>query len=275
MANKLNESDYDQYFLAEKLIAFKGLHSDDSMDQHGLIAKLDADNTLALIKRGLSHVKLNFPVECALDIGCGAGNISRLLVEEKIAEYVVGVDKSQDMLKYAKASSNDDTVHYNYVNANVAADDLLTVVGKKVPLIVQTYMLTHAETIDQLLHILSNIAKVSCGLFVGLIPNPNIDFTSDVVKKLIIHGIKYTVPEEGKSRKDGMAYQVTFEHGTPQEFTLVDHWYSTATYEKMFEQVGFKFLEWIPAEAIRNKDNAYLADIIESKSVIGYIARKI
>ncbi|CAF4215590.1 unnamed protein product, partial [Adineta steineri] len=127
------------------------------------------------------------------------------------------------MLKYAKASSNDDTVHYNYVNANVAADDLLTVVGKKVPLIVQTYMLTHAETIDQLLHILSNIAKVSCGLFVGLIPNPNIDFTSDVVKKLIKHGITYTVPEEGKARKDGMAYQVTFEHGTPQEFTLVDH----------------------------------------------------
>ncbi|CAF1406733.1 unnamed protein product [Adineta steineri] len=164
------------------------------------------------------------------------------------------------MLKYAKASSNDDTVHYNYVNANVAADDLLTVVGKKVPLIVQTYMLTHAETIDQLLHILSNIAKI---LQVML------------SKKLIKHGITYTVPEEGKSRKDGMAYQVTFEHGTPQEFTLVDHWYSTATYEKMFEQVGFKFLEWIPAEAIRNKDNAYLADIIESKSVIGYIARKI
>ncbi|CAF1553414.1 unnamed protein product [Adineta steineri] len=274
MANKLNESDYDQNSLAEKFIAFQGLNFNDSVDKHNVMVNFDTDYILFLIKRGLSYVKLNFPVECALDVGCGAGNICRFLIEEKLAEYVVGVDNSHDMLKYAKAGSNDDTVHYNYVNVNVATDDLITVVGKKVPLIVQTYMLIHAETSDQLLYILSNIAKVSCGLFVGIIPNPNLDLTSDAAKKLIKYGTKFTLLEEENSVKDGMAYQVTYEHGTPGEITLVDHWYSAATYERLFEQAGFKFLEWVPVEAIGNKDNASLADLTETASVIGFIVRK-
>ncbi|CAF1672978.1 unnamed protein product [Rotaria magnacalcarata] len=165
--NNTNESDYDQNLLAEKYIRVKGLSHDDFTNRRRLIASFVADNIIRLIKRGLSYLNYNIPVECALDVGCGEGHMCRVLIEEKIAQYVVGIDKSKEMIKYAKANSNDGITHDKYIIVNAATDDLLTVLGKKSPLIMQINMLCHAEDVNQLSNILFNIAKVCCGVFVG------------------------------------------------------------------------------------------------------------
>ena len=218
-----NQSDYDQRLLAEKYIKTKDLSDDNSIDRHLLIRIFDADNITSLVKHGLDYLNYNIPVECALDVGCGEGNIFRVLIKEKLAKYVVGIDKSTHMINYAKVKSNDDSTYYKYILANAITDDFPTVLGKKFPLIVQTYMLYHAKDIDQLSRMISNIAQVSCGIFVGLIPSPYCDYSSDSVKKLSKYRIKYTLNDEENLMKDGIKCRVTFEQGTPNEFTLVDH----------------------------------------------------
>jgi SAM-dependent methyltransferase len=268
----MKESDYDQDLLAEKYIRIVGLSHDDFTNKRLVVANFFADNVMRLIKRGLSYINYNIPVECAIDIGCGQGHLCRVLIQENIAEYVVGIDKSKEMIKSAKANSADDNTQYKYIVANVATDGLLTILSKKCPLIVQVHMLCHAEDIDQLSQILSNIAQVSCGVFVGLIPNPYCDYTSDSVKKLLKYGVKYTMNETEQSMKDGIKYQVTFEQRTSNETSLVDHWYSPETYERVFKQAGFRLFEWIPLQLDRNKDNAYLIDLVDSNSLIGFIA---
>ncbi|CAF1219183.1 unnamed protein product [Didymodactylos carnosus] len=266
-----NESDYDQNSLAEKYVKMKGLSHDDFTNRRLLLANFDADNIIRLIKRSLSY--LNVPIECALDVGCGAGYQCRVLIQEKIAEYVIGVDKSKQMIEYAKANSNCDITHYKYIVVDAATDDLLTILGKKCPLILQTYMLCHAEDVNQLLHILSNIARVCSGAFVGLIPNPYCDYSSNSVKKLLKYGVKFTMNDEDNLKKDGMKYQVTFEQGTSNEISLVDHWYSAETYERAFKQAGFKLFEWISVQLGENKEAEYLIDSVDSNRVIGFIAR--
>ncbi|CAF3765315.1 unnamed protein product [Rotaria magnacalcarata] len=163
--NNTNESDYDQNLLAEKYIRVKGLSHDDFTNRRRLIASFVADNIIRLIKRGLSYLNYNIPVECALDVGCGEGHMCRVLIEEKIAQYVVGIDKSKEMIKYAKANSNDGITHDKYIIVNAATDDLLTVLGKKSPLIMQINMLCHAEDVNQLSNILFNIAKQNTANF--------------------------------------------------------------------------------------------------------------
>ncbi|CAF5112062.1 unnamed protein product [Rotaria magnacalcarata] len=79
--------------------------------------------------------------------------------------------------------------------------------------------------------------------------------------------------EEEKSMKDGMKYLVTLGKGTSSEITLVDHWYSAETYERVFKQAGFKLFEWIPVQLDRNKDDDYLIDLVDGNGLIGFIAR--
>ncbi|CAF1244787.1 unnamed protein product [Didymodactylos carnosus] len=76
--------------------------------------------------------------------------------------------------------------------------------------------------------------------------------------------------DEDNLKKDGMKYQVTFEQGTSNEISLVDHWYSAETYERAFKQAGFKLFEWIPVQLGEHKEEEYLIDSVDSNGVIGF-----
>jgi hypothetical protein len=72
---------------------------------------------------------------------------------------------------------------------------------------------------------------------------------------------------------NGMEYRLTFNLDKEDELTLVDHWYSPETYEKVFQDAGFKRFEWMPLQLNRKKDQEeYLIDLIKSEYFIGFIA---
>jgi hypothetical protein len=75
---------------------------------------------------------------------------------------------------------------------------------------------------------------------------------------------------------DGQKVYVTLGFGTPNEVTLIDHWYSAETYERLFKEAGFKYFEWVPIKIDPNKmtkeDQDYLADFVDSAGSIGFIA---
>jgi SAM-dependent methyltransferase len=276
LENNTNESDYDQNSLAEKFIISRGLSAIDDSEhdkRRRLLARFDIDNIIYLIKRGLLFLNHDIPVECALDIGCGEGCMCQVMIEEKLAHNVVGIDKSKQMIEYAKLkceNDNDKSTRHKYMVID-AANDLKNSLDKKFPLIIQAYMLCHAENVNQLSQILSNIFQVCNGVFVGLLPSPSYDHSNND-SKIRKYGIKQVCEE----KVDGQRSYLTLEIGTPNEITLIDHWYSAETYERLFKEAGFNFFEWVPANVDQNKmtkeDQDYLADLANSGRCIGFIA---
>ena len=274
------ESDYDQNLLAEKYNHMKFGDYPTDNDRRHLFAAMDAENMVRLVKHAVTYLdddQQTLPIECALDIGCGQGNLLRTLLKHKLVKSTVGVDRSTHMIDQAKANSMKDADE-TYAVLNVTTDDLLKMFGRKFPLIIQSYMLSHAENVEQFSEILSNIARVCSGIFVGLISNPKCDFQNPAVRKLQKYGSinrQYDCDEEvnTKMNVDGMKYRVTSNWGKDNELTLVDHWYSPETYENVFRNAGFRRFEWMPLQLNKNEDQEeYLIDLIASKYGIGFIA---
>jgi len=113
----------------------------------------------------------------------------------------------------------------------------------KFPLIISTFMLCHMESVNELYQVLSQIRRLCSGFFVGLLPNPYLTPENSV--KLHKYGIKYNISPE---TIDGEKVAVTFDAGTDNEFTLIDSWYSSATYENLFRKAGFATFQWVPLE---------------------------
>lgn len=66
----------------------------------------------------LARVALENP-RTIVDLGCGAGNVTRLLGERWPEARIVGVDNSQEMLAQARAATRDDA-RYTFVAADLA-----------------------------------------------------------------------------------------------------------------------------------------------------------
>ncbi|CAF4034852.1 unnamed protein product [Rotaria sp. Silwood2] len=186
---KANDSEYDKNSLANKFMLMRGEFIDETDLKYIRTKRLDVDNLFMLIRRAFNHIALpmDVPVERTLDIGCGNGLVDRVLVDRKFTRFVVGIDKSRNMIELATYYCGNDTQHYKYIVKN--ASDLSDL--GQFALIIQTYMLCEVENVDKLYEVFVSIRQACSGAFVGLIPSPFFDLKN--VDKLAKYGIRYKI----------------------------------------------------------------------------------
>ena len=186
--------DYDENTLAEKYIHMK--HGDVSTDNDKphRFAVIDAENIIRFIRQG--------------------------------------VDRSTSMINYARSNCIPHTSETYFV-LDVVTDDLLTILDRKFSIVIQAHMLFHAEKLQELTQIISNIDRVCSEIFVGIIPNPECDLTSAAVRKLKKYGIINKQSDCDEEPNTPMSVGGT-TYRPKNELTLIDHWHSPETYEKIF-----------------------------------------
>jgi ubiquinone/menaquinone biosynthesis C-methylase UbiE len=245
----------------------RGISADENDPRYIFTHRFGIVNLIILIKRDLQHTSSfdGEPIQRILEVGCGDGVAGRALVDKKVTKFVVGIDKSHDMIELAKAHCDNDAEHYKYIVKDAAN---LSGLGQ-FPVIFQMYMLCEIENVDQLSKVLGSIRQVCSGIFVGLISSPFFDLKNR--HKLEKYRIKY----EPKQQADGNECYVTLQYQTANEFTLTDYWYTSDTYEKLFKKAGFKLFEWVPCQIDSNateEEKEFLSDMVDSGKDIGFIA---
>lgn len=63
--------------------------------------------------------------------------------------------------------------------------------------------------------------------------------------------------------KDGSRLEVTLKNKV-NSVTIIDHWYSSQTYEKVAQQVGFRDCSWHSLRLPEGKDPVYWKEMLEN-----------
>lgn len=208
------------------------------------------------------------PIERVLDVGCGDGFMTRMLVHDDVVKHAAGIDISKDMIELAKRFvESHEQENFQYCAVSEDFESAAGLIGRY-PLVMSTFMLCHSSSVNKLEQILSRIHRLCNRFFFGLLPNPRFNVkTSHTLEK---YRINYNCP---LTPVDEDSYHVTFDVGTDNEFTLTAFWYTTVTYESLFHKVGFKTFEWVPIEvdsSASEERKSYLADVCQT--YIGFIA---
>jgi ubiquinone/menaquinone biosynthesis C-methylase UbiE len=250
---------YNENMLAEKYAKCSFYHETRPI-LHGFSLKM-------LLRR--AQMSSSEKIENVLDVGCGDGYMTRMLVNEGVIKSAIGIDISKEMIELAKSAiQQDEKKHFEYYSTKV--EDFVGTSNSinKFPLIISTFMLCHMESVNELHEVLSHIYRLCSGSFVGLLPNPFLN-PEDAVK-LRKYNIKHDISSE---ITDGEKVAITFDVDTDNQFTLIDFWYSPATYENLFRKAGFSTFQWVPLEIdpdITEEKKAFFADV--SYFHIGFMA---
>lgn len=250
--------DYDKNLTADKFANCYYFRELNSL-VHGFSLKMMIDHVQTLSST---------PIKNVLDVGCGEGSMTRILVRDGIVQSAVGIDTSKDMIQLAKNAIQEhekEHLQYHFFNAE---DFETTKIIDKCHLVISTFMLCHMANKDQLYQMLCLIRRLCTGFFVGLIPNPFVD--SSNTKKLNKYGITFINPP---SFNDEENYFVTFDTNTDNEFTLSAIWYTVKAYESLFRKAGFVTFEWVPLKidpTVSKNRREYITDACSRD--IGFIA---
>jgi 2-polyprenyl-3-methyl-5-hydroxy-6-metoxy-1,4-benzoquinol methylase len=250
---------YDENMLADKYAKCSFYHETRPII-HGFTLKM-------LVRR--AQMSSSETIEHVLDIGCGDGYMTRMLVQDGFIKFAVGIDISKDIIELAKSAVQpDEKKQFQYYSTKIEDFEETCKPIDGFPLIISTFMLCHMDNVNELYQVLSQIRRLCSGFFVGLLPNPFLDPKNAV--KLQKYGVKYNI---SSGIVDGDKVAVTFDTGTENEFTLTDSWYSPATYENLFQKAGFATFQWVPLEIdpeTTEKKKAFFADV--SYFHIGFMA---
>jgi SAM-dependent methyltransferase len=133
-----------------------------------------------------------------LDLGCGTGTYARLLIETGVAEHVVGVDVSSEMVRVGQAmeAERPGPARIEFHVADCAAPlDHLGLQPAAFDLVMGNWVLNYASDRAELAGMWRNIATYlkPGGKFIGL--KENVD-SEDRFKRDNKYGIEFTVVEE-------------------------------------------------------------------------------
>jgi SAM-dependent methyltransferase len=171
-----------------------------------------------------------------LDLGCGDGHTSRILVKMGAKE-VVGVDKSPDQIAMAREIEKREPLGITYHLGDVADLDL----GRTFDLVTPTFLFHYAETKDNVRRLMRKTAD-------HLRPNGRMVALSANPKRPAFPRLKnasHYVEWEGTPNLEGSKLRIHF-------FDLKDqhvcdfhyyHW-KRETYDRLLGEAGFKSVMW-------------------------------
>jgi SAM-dependent methyltransferase len=202
----------------------------------------------------------------ALDLACGEGHYARLLRRQGAAR-VIGADISGGMIALAKEEEDREPLGVEYVQGAV---EELGVVGS-FDVVSAVYLLHYAPTRDHLAAMCRTIASNlrPDGRLVAM----NSNFGPGVPVDISRYGLK---PSNPQPIEEGMAYRLTFLQG-PDSFEIENYYYSHATYEQIFREVGFVTVRWHPPAVspvcVQQYGRDYWQEFLDLAPIIGIECR--
>lgn len=217
---------------------------------------------------GYTFFKMLGPLEglTVLDLACGEGHYSRL-IRQRGAARVVGVDLSSEMIALAEAEERRAPLGIEYRCS--AAEDLGTI--GSFDLVTAAFLLNCARTRERLGAMCDTIAAnlKPGGRFVSINSNLGPGVPPDIAK----YGWRAA---DSTPIEEGTPYRLTFLSG-PEEFTVINVFYSHATYEEELRRAGFASVRWQPPEVsdegVRDAGREFWQDLLESQSIVGIDCR--
>jgi ubiquinone/menaquinone biosynthesis C-methylase UbiE len=193
-----------------------------------------------------------------LDVGCGAGNFTRILA--KLGANVFGYDPSVKQIEQAQKKEDEQHLGIKYS----IGDRPEIPPDYKLDEAVSTMVLMYAADKENLLDIFTNVYSVLAekGSFTSIIYNPNFKGLGKVAYKR-----RFSKAEDGKVKVDFLDDQ------GEQKISAKFSDFSVADYENAAREAGFKKVEWVKLEVIsegqKTMGDEFWKDFKEDSPYIG------
>jgi toxoflavin synthase len=199
-----------------------------------------------------------------LDLACGEGFYTRQF-KQKGAGRVVGVDISDKMIELARQQQASQQLEIEYI-----VNDVLKL-GEidSFDLVVAAYLLNYAQTKEQLLKMCQSIyANLKPGgRFVTV--NNNSEQPPASYPTTEKYGFIKSVDE---LLQEGTPIKYTFQVDG-KKFSFDNYYLSRATYEWVFQSVGFKEVRWqkpiVSPDGVRQESQEFWQDFLDYMPIVG------
>ncbi|MFG2525139.1 class I SAM-dependent methyltransferase [Streptomyces sp. NPDC048527] len=178
-----------------------------------------------------------------LDLACGTGTYSRLLVRQGAAD-AVGVDASADMIDHARAQTTAQAIRYR------VADVLAVPHLGEFDVVSGSFLLNYSQHRGQLDRMCQTIARHlrPGGRFAGVLPNPDYDYLRPLDRNYVAsfgcpEGLTLGEPVP----RDGAAFRFTLDLTTP--LSIVQYYWSAKSYREALEGAGLRDVRLVPSAA--------------------------
>lgn len=203
-----------------------------------------------------------------IDLACGGGYTSRILVEQG-AKRVVGIDISEGQIELAEEHEARLRQGIEYHVADASKPEIVRF--GKFDLVTAAFLLNYSPSKRMLNDFMANITSLTKpnGRVVGLVPNSDagMDFESLCIRLSSLG-----------SKKEGSPYRVEFldEDGNVFcEFT--NHFWLKDTYEQAFRNSGFNF-KWhnpiISKEGMEKFGEEFWKEYLKNRTWLAFEAKK-
>lgn len=178
----------------------------------------------------------------------------------------MGVDISENMIELARQEETREPLGIEYIVCDVLELGEID----KFDLVVATYLLHYAQTKEQLL-------KMCQSIYVNLKPgghfvtiNNNMELSPNFYSKCEKYGQTQTC---SGPLDEGSPITQTFTTVDGQKVSFDNYYFSKATYEQAFKNVGFKDIRWHPLkvspEGVQEFGQEYWQDILDYPPEVG------
>jgi len=177
----------------------------------------------------------------ALDLGCGHGPYTRLL-KQLGAREVLGLDLNPDMIAKAERMESEEKLGVEYKVYDCSdITDLPT--EEKFDLIISVFFIPYMSSVDILTQLVNGHVPLlkPGGRIIHVFGHENRPRTYMNTAK---YGVTCRVPSG--ELYDGKRYKTIFKSSDESKstVTLTNHWYSHATFERIFKEAGFSQCRW-------------------------------
>lgn len=204
-----------------------------------------------------------------VDVACGSGYSTRLLVENCSPKSVVGIDASKRMIALAVQHEKENPQGIKYVQGEVTEFDFNTL--QPIDVITALFLLHYAKSKEELSLVCQSIyaALPSGGKFITVTSNS--EYPEMVYKK-------YEVTSTLSSLQEGASRTVTYWKGEEELCSFQNYYWKRDTLKQALTQAGFKKVSFyepiVSTEGYKVFGEPFWKEYFENPHIIGIVCVK-
>lgn len=230
------------------------------------------------IKKLLLNSDNNLEGKRVIDLACGCGDSTRLIVDILKPSELIGLDVSADMIN--KAQKEFESILTNNSKNKIefhvrdCSNSELSREFSQFDLVHSQHLLCYASSLDMLYSMcktMFNLTKPNGGICTGLFDSPFFRFGPDCQAKLDKYGFEMTRVEGVANKVHVKLYygHVKLNRFLMEMFTFI---YNPSVYERIFKEVGFREFEWVPFHLEEDPNmpdkHLFVKDYVENCAIV-------